>query len=56
MQDPLYVANDEAKLQEARKLIEEELSKVRFSKNSTGIVVKADSLGSLESLVAGFEK
>ncbi len=53
---PLYVANDEAKLQEARKLIEEELSKVRFSKNSTGIVVKADSLGSLESLVAGFEK
>ncbi|MCG3107839.1 putative translation initiation factor IF-2 [Metallosphaera sp. J1] len=53
---PLYVANDEAKLQEARKLIEEELSKVRFSRNSTGIVVKADSLGSLESLVAGFEK
>lgn len=53
---PLYVVEKEEKLPEIRKAIEDELSKVRFARNSTGIVVKADSLGSLESLVAGFEK
>ncbi|MEM3863849.1 MAG: translation initiation factor IF-2 [Metallosphaera sp.] len=52
----IYVVENEEKLPEVKKIIEEELSKIRFSKDSVGIVVKADSLGSLESLINGFER
>ncbi|PVU76250.1 translation initiation factor IF-2 [Acidianus hospitalis] len=53
---PLYVAENESKIDEYKKLIEEELSKIRFAKDVKGIVVKADSLGVLESIVTALEK
>ncbi|MBW9140490.1 MAG: translation initiation factor IF-2 [Candidatus Aramenus sp.] len=53
---PIYAVESEEKIDEYKKLIEEELAKVRFQKNVTGIVVKADSLGALESLVDALEK
>lgn len=53
---PLYAVDNESKLDEYKKIIKEEISKIRFQKNITGIVVKADSLGTLESLVGALEK
>ncbi len=53
---PIYAVESEEKVGEYKKAIEEELAKVRFQKNVSGIVVKADSLGALESLVEALEK
>ncbi|AWR94499.1 translation initiation factor IF-2 [Acidianus brierleyi] len=53
---PLYAVDNESRLDEYKKIIKEEISKIRFQKNITGIVVKADSLGTLESLVGALEK
>lgn len=48
---PIIVANDDQSLELAKKKIKEEMSELRFSTDSDGIVVKADTLGSLEALV-----
>ncbi|MEN3036100.1 MAG: translation initiation factor IF-2 [Candidatus Methanosuratincola petrocarbonis] len=48
---PLIVVNSDEELESALKRIREEISEVRFSTDSQGIVVKADTLGSLEALV-----
>jgi len=48
---PVFVANDDASLAEATRKIKEELSELRFSSNTEGVIVKADTLGSLEALV-----
>jgi len=48
---PIIVANDELSLDQAKKKINEEMSELRFSTDADGIVVKADTLGSLEALV-----
>ncbi len=48
---PVLVANDEASLAEASKKIKDELSELRFSSETEGVIVKADTLGSLEALV-----
>ncbi|RLF24404.1 MAG: translation initiation factor IF-2 [Thermoprotei archaeon] len=48
---PIYVVEDEAHIEELKKLVEEELAGVRLSKDIEGVVVKADTLGSLEALV-----
>lgn len=53
---PIYSVESEDKVPEYKKIIEDEISKVRFSKDIIGIVVKADSLGALESIVAALEK
>jgi translation initiation factor 5B len=53
---PLYAVDNENRLDEYKKIIKEEISKIRFQKNISGIVVKADSLGTLESLVGALEK
>lgn len=53
---PIYAVESEDKVVEYKKIIEEEISKVRFSKDITGIVVKADSLGALESIINALEK
>jgi translation initiation factor 5B len=53
---PLYAVDNENRLDEYKKIIKEEISKIRFQKNISGIVVKADSLGTLESLVDALEK
>src|SRR5512137_2163883 len=48
---PVLVANDDASLADASKKIMEELSELRFSSETDGVIVKADTLGSLEALV-----
>lgn len=48
---PIVVANSDAELESAIKRIREEMSEVRFSTEAHGVVVKADTLGSLEALV-----
>ncbi|WP_240931131.1 translation initiation factor IF-2 [Acidianus sulfidivorans] len=53
---PIYSVDSDDKIPEFKKAIEDEISKVRFSRGVTGIVVKADSLGTLESIVYGLEK
>ncbi|EZQ03081.1 translation initiation factor IF-2 [Candidatus Acidianus copahuensis] len=53
---PVYATPESNKIQEIRKIIEDEISKIRFSKDVLGIVVKADSLGTLESIVNALEK
>nr|WP_236748914.1 translation initiation factor IF-2 [Acidianus manzaensis] len=53
---PIYSVDSDDKIPEFKKIIEDEISKVRFSRGVTGIVVKADSLGVLESIVYGLEK
>lgn len=48
---PVLVANDDASLAEASRKITEEISELRFSSETEGVIVKADTLGSLEALV-----
>jgi len=54
---PLFAVDDESKIEEFRKIIQEEISSVRYyNANVAGIVVKADSLGSLEAIVAALQQ
>ncbi|MDT7899544.1 MAG: translation initiation factor IF-2 [Sulfolobales archaeon] len=49
---PLIVANSDAEVEAAKKQIEEEIKGVRFYDSTiNGIIVKADSIGSLEAIV-----
>ncbi|MCQ4342772.1 MAG: translation initiation factor IF-2 [Sulfolobaceae archaeon] len=49
---PLIVANTDAEVEAAKKQIEEEIKGVRFYDSTiNGIIVKADSIGSLEAIV-----
>lgn len=52
---PVVVAGKE-NLREIIKQVEEEIESVRISKKITGLVVKADTLGTLEALVTYIEK
>ncbi len=48
---PVYVAEDEKEIQKLVKEIGEEISSLRVQRDIAGIVVKADTLGTLEALV-----
>ena len=48
---PLYVVESEDKLNEYIKKVTEEVTQVRFKKEIDGLIVKADTLGTLEALV-----
>ena len=48
---PVMVANDDKSLEEMTKKIKDELAEFRFASETEGVVVKADTLGSLEALV-----
>ncbi len=52
---PVRTAREE-ELEEARQQVEEELQAVEFETENTGVVVKADSLGSLEAITSELEK
>lgn len=52
---PLQVVRNEEEINEVSKKIAEELMQVRFSKNIAGVVVKADTLGTLEAVVSMLE-
>lgn len=53
---PIYAVNNESNLKEIESKIEEELKQVRFYNSVEGIVVKADSLGTLEAIVTALNK
>ncbi len=52
---PLYGVNDESEVPQIIKKVAEEVTQVRFSKNINGLIVKADTLGTLEALVSMLE-
>ncbi|BAB65247.1 translation initiation factor IF-2 [Sulfurisphaera tokodaii] len=54
---PLFVAENEQQIEEYKKIIQEEIASVKYyNANIAGIVVKADSLGSLEAIVEGLKQ
>ncbi len=53
---PLYVVPNESLIDDYVKKVMEELTQVRFKKDIDGLIVKADTLGTLEALVATLEK
>jgi len=54
---PLFVVDDESKIEEFKKIIQEEISSVRYYNASVaGVVVKADSLGSLEAIITALQQ
>ncbi|MBB5253181.1 translation initiation factor IF-2 [Sulfurisphaera ohwakuensis] len=54
---PLFVAENEQQVEEYKKIIQEEIASVKYyNANIAGIVVKADSLGSLEAIVEGLKQ
>lgn len=52
---PLQAVGSEKEIEEVSRRIAEELMQVRFSRNITGVVVKADTLGTLEAVVSMLE-
>jgi translation initiation factor 5B len=52
---PLQAVEREEEIEEVSKRVAEELMQVRFSKNIVGVVVKADTLGTLEAVVSMLE-
>jgi len=53
---PVYVAKSQEEVNHLVSKVREEVSLVRFSKNINGVVVKADTLGTLEALVSALER
>ena len=53
---PLFAVEDESKIEEYKKIIQEEIASVRYYNSSVaGIVIKADSLGSLEAITTALQ-
>jgi translation initiation factor 5B len=48
---PLIAVKSEKELEEAKRMIRKNVEEVQFEKNIEGVVLKADSLGSLEALI-----
>lgn len=48
---PLYTASTSEELEDVKARVEEEVESIRFSTDKEGIVVKADTLGSLEAIL-----
>jgi translation initiation factor 5B len=53
---PLYVVSSEEEIEKFSKLVEEEIGGVKFEKDIIGVVVKADTLGTLEALIGFLRK
>lgn len=53
---PLYVAKSKEEIEQLVAKVREEVGSVRFSKNINGVIVKADTLGTLEALVSTLER
>jgi translation initiation factor 5B len=48
---PIIAVKNESEIEEAKNLIQKEVEEVQFTKNIDGILVKADTLGSLEAAI-----
>jgi len=53
---PLYAVTSDAELEEAKRKIREEIESVRIRTDKSGVVVKADSLGTLEAMVEALRR
>ncbi|BBD71635.1 translation initiation factor aIF-2 [Sulfodiicoccus acidiphilus] len=50
---PLYVAEDESRIEQLKKVVEEEVSTIKiYNKDVSGVIIKSDSLGTLEAIVS----
>ncbi|MDI6826150.1 MAG: translation initiation factor IF-2 [Candidatus Aenigmarchaeota archaeon] len=48
---PIVCVSDKSKVDEAKKAVQKEIEEVEFSKEGEGVIVRADTLGSLEALI-----
>ncbi|HDJ96764.1 MAG TPA: translation initiation factor IF-2, partial [Candidatus Aenigmarchaeota archaeon] len=48
---PFVCISEESKIEKAKELIQQEIEEVEFQKDIDGIIIKADTLGSLEALI-----
>ncbi len=53
---PVYAVKSTEEAEEAKKRIEEELEEIRIHTDNIGVVAKADTLGTLEALVAALRR
>ncbi|MDK6028565.1 translation initiation factor IF-2 [Ignisphaera sp. 4213-co] len=53
---PLYVVPQESEIDKYKRLVQEEVETVRFRKDVNGVVVKADTLGTLEAIINALSK
>lgn len=53
---PIYVIDDLSKVEEFRRKVAEEIAEIRISKDIVGVVIKADTLGSLEALTEALRR
>ncbi|MCS7097107.1 MAG: translation initiation factor IF-2 [Candidatus Methanomethylicia archaeon] len=53
---PLHIVDDHAKIESIINTIKEEVSLIKFYKNVEGVIIKADTLGSLEALTNFLER
>ncbi len=53
---PLYVVRDMSKLEDVKKDVQEEVDRIIIKTDRVGVIVKADTLGTLEALIAQLEK
>jgi translation initiation factor 5B len=53
---PVYVANSPEEITKAKKSIEEEMETIKIETDKQGIILKADTLGALEALIAEFKE
>jgi translation initiation factor 5B len=53
---PVYVAHDESEIADLKSLIESEIKSIVINTDKTGIVVKCDTLGSLEAITEMLKK
>lgn len=49
---PIFSAVEEGSIDELKKAVAEEMAAIRFSTEAEGVIVKADTLGSLEAMVS----
>ncbi|MCD6348161.1 MAG: translation initiation factor IF-2 [Candidatus Korarchaeota archaeon] len=53
---PLYVARDKGRIEEVKREVQEEVERIVIKTDKVGIIVKADTLGTLEALISQLQK
>ena len=48
---PIVCVEDESRIEEAKRLVQQEVEEVEFKKDVEGVIVKADTIGGLEAMI-----